>query len=142
MSRSGLACVTGRPSRPGWLSTQEAADRLGVKPREVHHLVKRGHLRSSRSPLRVWVTAESVEARRAQQVDDRDRYVSYVEAARIDGCSLYAIKQAVNARQIEHRSAPRREPSLLRSSVEAFARSQRREPVQTRTSALYQPSPT
>ena len=111
------------PEPTGWLSIQEDAEPLGVKPRDVHHLVKRGHLRSSRTPLRVWVTADSVEARRARQVDDRHRWVSYVEAARIAGCGLYAIKQAVKAGQIEYRSAPRREPSLLRSSVEAFNRS-------------------
>src|SRR4051812_38936321 len=51
------------PEPTGWMSTREAGERLGVKPRDVLWLAEREHLRASRTPTRVWIEADSVEAR-------------------------------------------------------------------------------
>jgi hypothetical protein len=110
------------PTPDGWMSTSDAAAVLGVKTREIYWLVEHAYLRATRTPTRLWIEASSVEQRRAQQQSDREDWVSRAEAARIAGCGTETIQKAIRNGTIVRRPGPRRQPSLLRSSVEAFAR--------------------
>jgi hypothetical protein len=110
------------PAPQGWMSAADAAELLGVKLREVYWLAGHGYLQSTRTPSRRWFDAASVEERRRHLAEDSQLWVSGLEAARIVGCSADTIQRAVSAGKIERRPGARRQPSLRRSSVQAFAR--------------------
>lgn len=78
---------TPAPLPPGeWLSTAEAADVLGVMAASVRRFAQLGQLDAHRG-ARVWVTESSVCQLAAERAEDRDRWISWTEAAEIVGCA-------------------------------------------------------
>lgn len=112
---------TPAPLPPGeWLSTAEAADVLGVTAASVRRFAQLGQLEAHRG-ARVWVTESSVCQLAAERAEDRDRWISWTEAAEIVGCARDLIPQLVAQGHLEQRSAHRTTPSVCRTSAEAYA---------------------
>lgn len=107
------------PPPEGWIEAKEAARRLGRSVSTVLRRIEDGEFDAVRSGRagRWWLDPASVEAAALEQ----GRWVSWAEAAEIAGCSPSSIGTAVGQGLIESRSRPRAVPSLLRSSVEAYA---------------------
>jgi excisionase family DNA binding protein len=112
---------TPAPLPPGeWLSTAEAGDVLGVTAWSVRRFVELGQLEAHRGAW-VWVTESSVRQLAEERAADRERWISWTEAAEIVGCARDLIPQLVAQGHLEQRPAHRTTPSLCRTSVEAYA---------------------
>lgn len=100
-----------------WLTSDEAAERLGVTVGHVRWLAGRGRLPASRVAGRIRIDASHVDA----VVQERVAWVSRATAAEIIGCTLYAVWSAAASGELETRRAPRHKPAISRASVEAWA---------------------
>jgi excisionase family DNA binding protein len=107
------------PSPTGWLSTQDAADILGVAAGQVPWLIGRGHLEGELHNRRWWVREGSVDELARRRAEEA-QWVSAAEAARAVGCSQSVILRAANRGEIVQRKVERQRPSLSRPSVQAF----------------------
>ena len=106
------------PDPRTWIPTARAAELLDVSPATVARLAKQGTYPALLHAGRWWVDRQAV----VDSAEDRSRWVSYVEAARLAGCSPGAIGYAVRHGGITQREMTNRAlPSLERSSVLAFA---------------------
>jgi hypothetical protein len=106
------------PDSRTWIPTARAAELLDVSPATVARLAKQGNYPALLHAGRWWVDGQAVVA----SAEDRSRWVSYVEAARLAGCSTGAIGYAVRHGGITQREVTNRAlPSLERSSVLGFA---------------------
>jgi hypothetical protein len=106
------------PRRPdGCLTSAEAGELIGLKRARVLQLLHAGVLAGIRDGGRWWVSEAAAKAYAAE----RSQWLSIPEAQTMLGCGEYRVARAIEAGQIEQRSAPRAWPSLSRSSVEAFA---------------------
>jgi len=102
------------PDSRTWIPTARAAELLDVSPATVARLAKQGNYPALLHAGRWWVDGQAVVA----SAEDRSRWVSYVEAARLAGCSTGAIGYAVRHGGITQREVTNRAlPSLERSSV-------------------------
>jgi hypothetical protein len=101
----------------GWVSTRDAADRLGVSMAAVIHRVDHGRLLGTRHGGRLWIRAEDLEAHAVEEA----RWISITEAAIIIGCSASRVGELVRTGLIEQRKAATRMPSIDRRSAEAYA---------------------
>lgn len=112
----------------GWLSSSEAGERLGVTPEHVAWLARKGHFPIlTTAGRRLWFEEDGVAAFARARVAEAERWVSYVEAAQIVGCSPSNIVNAVQRGDISGRRPPRKRgprggvASLSRSAVEDYA---------------------
>lgn len=109
--------LTPAPLPPGvWLSTAEAAEVASVTPATIRRHADLGNL-DVHSGTQVWVSETSVRALAA----DRDRWISWREAADILGCPRHVIPRLIDQGHLEQRLAHRTRPSVSRESVEAHA---------------------
>lgn len=100
------------------LTTQEAADRLGMTAAHVGYLCRTGVLRSVRPSKRLWVDPVSVDDYRR----DDTGWVTIADAATIIGCSTTTVVQAARNGFIQRHPATKRgHPSLSATSVQDFA---------------------
>ncbi|SDC47184.1 hypothetical protein [Nocardioides lianchengensis] len=113
-----------RPPEPqGWIPATGAAERLGYAHSDhVVYLARQGRLEGRKVNGRWWVREAEVEAYR----EDRDRWISWLDAAQLVGCSHETIRRAVADGRIEKRVVHRAQASLSRASVERFAENRRR----------------
>lgn len=101
---------------PGeWLSTAEAAEVASVTPATIRRHADLGNLDVHRG-AQVWVSEKSVRALAA----DRDRWISWREAADTLGCPRHVIPRLIDQGHLEQRPVHRTRPSLSRESVEAY----------------------
>lgn len=108
----------------GWVPSSEAAALLGVTAHHVGWLARQGHLPSSRFRGRQrWLLRSEIEAHMAEQA----RWVSYVGAAAIIGCSTTTVATLARVGRITKRDStiPWR-ASLSRASVEQVAQQRAR----------------
>ncbi|GEP32732.1 hypothetical protein NSZ01_05000 [Nocardioides szechwanensis] len=102
----------------GWLTTAEAATLLNRSRHTVGHLARTGHLPWKRRGRELLVDETAVRDR----VEETARWVSYVRAAAIVGCSETAILHAVRRGDIDRRQVESNaQPALSRASVDQFA---------------------
>lgn len=108
----------GLPDPGVWMTVTQAADLLEVSPATVVRLARSGSCPALRHSGRWWVDREAV----AVVAEDRSRWVSFVDAGRLAGCSATTVGYAVRRGWIRQREVANRAlPSLERSSVLEFA---------------------
>lgn len=105
------------PDSTGWVTTHEAAAILGASKSTVTRFVRRGDIKAVKVGSRWWLDETGVR----QLAGELARWLSYMGAATLVGCSEQTIKKAVARGLIEQRDVHRTLPSLSRPSVEAFA---------------------
>lgn len=107
-----------RPPEPeGWIQTTEAAELLGYAHSDhVIYLGRQGHFEARKVGVRWWVRESEIHA----YARERDRWVSWMKAAEIVGCSHETIRRAVAAGKIEKRDVHRTQASLSRASVLSY----------------------
>ncbi len=116
------------PAPDGWLSTAEAGCRLNRTPKTVMRWIQLGKLVAEFDGVSWWVDPDSVKS----SAERRGEWVSWVEAARIVGCSASQIRTAVGKGELTQRQGPSARPSLERASVEAYRDRRANEPTAVR----------
>lgn len=101
-----------------WLTVDEAAAELGLKPNYVLWLLRSGRLAGERTDDGWRASPGAVQDRQTKA----HGWISYVAAAKIVGCSAATIGNAVKAGKLEHREGTSRySASIGRASVEKYA---------------------
>ena len=102
----------------GWVTAREAAAALGVDPKHIAWLSRRGQLVSERRARGwFWVRRDSLDA----LVAERASWVSWTEATAIVGCPRSRLERAVRDGTVDSRpQAWRTLPSVRRFSLEAL----------------------
>lgn len=101
------------------VTSADAARRLGVTIKHVRRLVTNHDLKAVRVKNRLWISGESLTAYRNAQTASRD-WVSFVEAARIAGCTDQQVRRAIQSGDIVQRKVGHEQPSLNKASVLRF----------------------
>lgn len=110
------------PRGRGWISTAEAAELLGVTRGHVLQLASTAGLTLARRGRLVLLRREEVAA----LARERGEWISHKEAREVTRLSDRAVVAAVEAGHIRTRASARHgEPTLLRSSVEAWGAAER-----------------
>lgn len=89
----------------GWISSRAASEILGVTTEHVAWLARKGHFPMRRAGNRLWFDEDGVATFAKERAAEAKRWVSYVEAARIVGCSPSNIVNAVRRGDISGRAA-------------------------------------
>ena len=117
------------------LTTEEAAERLGIGRSHVSWLCEQGHLTWFRVGRRLWIDAQSVES----EVAERDRWISIPQACRLLECKRHDIERLMTQGAIIRRPGATRGLACLdRASVEGLVpafRAARRDAEEAKVSA-------
>lgn len=108
------------------MNVSDAAALLGLSPAYLPVVARQTGILMGVEHGRLWFDLASVEAEAQRRAHEAERWVSYVEAARIAGCSAAMIGAAVQSGDLAHRSAGRGDrggrASIDRDSAVAFGR--------------------